>query len=165
MAFLANFTRPASIMAPNFTKFYKNTLFFTVFMAMAQILCYKKSGIHWYHCNPTFLWKINFTLVRRLISALIWDISGLWNRSDGRDFREKRIVISRFLTPYIQIWFIKKFHQTTKLLFSGFTDKEREISQNAILSQQKISNSQNDIDEEDIEDAGPGIIFFDFFIA
>ena len=65
----------------------------------------------------------------------------------------------------IQIWFIKKFHQTTKLLFSGFTDKEREISQNAILSQQKISNSQNDIDEEDIEDAGPGIIFFDFFIA
>ena len=57
-------------------------------------------GIHWYHCNPTFLWKINFTLVRRLISALIWDISGLGNRSDGRDFREKRIDISRFLTPY-----------------------------------------------------------------
>ena len=25
---------------------------------LAQILCYKKSGIHWYHCNPTFLWKI-----------------------------------------------------------------------------------------------------------
>ena len=25
-----------------------------------------------------------------LISALIWDISGLWNRSDGQDYREKR---------------------------------------------------------------------------
>ena len=67
---------------------------------LAQILCYKKSGIHWYHWHPTFLWKFNFTLVRRLISALIWDISGLWNRLDGRDFREKRIVISRFLMPY-----------------------------------------------------------------
>ena len=73
----------------------------------AEILCYKNQGIHWYHCNPTFLWKINFTLVRRLILALIWDISGLGNRSesDGRDFREKRIGISRFLTPYIvQTW-------------------------------------------------------------
>ena len=30
-----------------FTKFYKNSLFFAVFMAMARILCYKKSGIHW----------------------------------------------------------------------------------------------------------------------
>ena len=68
----------------------------------AQILCYKNQGIHWYHCNPIFLWKINFTLVRRLISALIWDISGLSNRSDGRDYREKRIVISRFLALYIQ---------------------------------------------------------------
>ena len=66
----------------------------------AQILCYKNQGIHWYHCNPTFLWQINFRLVRRLISALIWDISGLWNRSDGRDYREKRIVISRFLALY-----------------------------------------------------------------
>ena len=66
----------------------------------AQILCYKNQGIHWYHCNPTFLWQINFTLVWRLISALIWDISGLWNRSDGRDYREKRIVISRFLALY-----------------------------------------------------------------
>ena len=43
-------------------------------------------------------------LVRGLISALIWDISGLWNRWDGRDFREKRIDISRFLTPYISRW-------------------------------------------------------------
>ena len=60
----------------------------------AQILCYKKSGIHWYHCNPTFLWQ-------RLISALIRDISGLCNRSDGRDFREKRIGVSRFLMLYI----------------------------------------------------------------
>ena len=66
----------------------------------AQILCYKNQGIHWYRCNPSFLWKINFTLVRRLISTLIWDISDLWNRSDGRDYREKRIVISRFLVPY-----------------------------------------------------------------
>ena len=63
----------------------------------AQILCYKKSGIHWYHWHPTFLWKFNFTLVWRLISALIWDISGLWNRSDGQDYREKWIDISRFL--------------------------------------------------------------------
>ena len=63
----------------------------------AQILCYKNQGIHWCHCNPTFLLKINFTLVRRLISALIWDISGIWNRSDSWDFREKRIDISRFL--------------------------------------------------------------------
>ena len=69
----------------------------------AQILCYKNQGIHWYHCNPTFLRQINFTLVRRLISALNWDISGLWNRSDGRDFREKRIDISRFLALYIHI--------------------------------------------------------------
>ena len=67
----------------------------------AQILCYKKSGIHWYHWYPAFLWKFNFTLVRRLNSALNWDISGLWNRSDGRDYREKRIVISRFLPLYI----------------------------------------------------------------
>ena len=43
------------------------------------------------------------------------------------------------------------------LLFTGFTDSEREISQNAILSQQKrISNSQDDIDDDEIEDAGPG---------
>ena len=41
--------------------------------------------------------------------------------------------------------------------FTGFTDSEREISQNAILSQQKrISNSQDDIDDDEIEDAGPG---------
>ena len=66
----------------------------------AQILRYKNQGIHWYHCNPTFLWKISFTLVRSLISALIWDIFGLWNRSDCRDYREKRIVIWRFLTLY-----------------------------------------------------------------
>ena len=72
----------------------------------AQIFCYKNQGIHWYHCNPTFLWQINFRLVRRLISALIWDISGLWNRSDGRDYREKRIAISRFLTPYIILGFL-----------------------------------------------------------
>ena len=66
-------------------------------------------GIHWYHCNPTFLWKIIFTLVRRLISALIWDIFGLWNSSDGRDYREKQIVISRFLAPYIfHILFAKR---------------------------------------------------------
>ena len=79
----------------------------------AQILCYKNQGIHWYHCNPTFLWQINFTLVRRLISALIWDISGQWNRSDGRDFREKRIDISRFLAPYEKPThnFIKKEQQ------------------------------------------------------
>ena len=70
--------------------------------------------MHWYHYNPIFLWKFNFTLVRRLNSALIWDISGLWNRSDSRDFREKRIVISRFLSPYgvvctrtIKIFFLK----------------------------------------------------------
>ena len=63
-------------------------------------LLWYQSGIHWYHCNPTFLWKFNFTLVRRLISALIWDISGLWNHSDCRDFREKRIDISRFLALY-----------------------------------------------------------------
>ena len=69
----------------------------------AQILCYKNQGIHWYHCNPTFLWQINFRLVRRLISALIWDISGLWNRSDSRDFREKRIAISRFLALYLRV--------------------------------------------------------------
>ena len=59
-------------------------------------------GIHWYRCHPTFLWKINFRLVRRLISVLIWDICGLWNCSDGQDFREIRIVFSRFLTPYIE---------------------------------------------------------------
>ena len=69
----------------------------------AQILCYKNQGIHWYHCNPTFLWQINFRLVRRLISALIWDISGLWNRSDSRDYREKRIAISRFLALYLRV--------------------------------------------------------------
>ena len=68
---------------------------------MLKILCYKNQGIHWYHFNPTFLWKFNFTLVQRQISALIWDISGLWNRSDGPDFREKRIDISRFLALYI----------------------------------------------------------------
>ena len=64
-------------------------------------LCYKNEGIHWYHCHTTFLWKINFTLVWRLISALIWDISDQWNCSDSRDFREKQIDISRFLKPYV----------------------------------------------------------------
>ena len=49
---------------------------------------YEKSTSRWYE---------------RLISALIWDIFGLWNRSDGRDYREKRIVISRFLAPYIYL--------------------------------------------------------------
>ena len=82
----------------------------------AQIVCYKKSGIHWYHWHPTFLWKFNFTLVRRLISAIIWDISGLWNRSDGRNFREKRIDISRFLAPYEELWkygvLIKQFKKS-----------------------------------------------------
>ena len=37
----------------------------------------------------------------------IWDISGLWNRSDGRDFREKLIAFSSFLTlykPRRQVW-------------------------------------------------------------
>ena len=63
----------------------------------AQILCY------WYPCHPTFFWKINFTLKRRLISALIWDISGQWNRSDGQDFREKPIDFSRFLTLYLKM--------------------------------------------------------------
>ena len=49
------------------------------------------------------------------------------------------------------------------LLFTGFTDSEREISQNAILSQQKrISNSQDDIDDDEIEDAGPGNDNFSF---
>ena len=67
-------------------------------MEKNYILCYKNQGIHWYPCHPTFLWKINFTLVRRLILALNWDISGQWNHSDGRDYRQKRIVISRFLT-------------------------------------------------------------------
>ena len=74
-------------------------------MNLLKILCYKNQGIHWYHCHPSFLWKINFRLVRRLISALIWDISGLWNRSDGQNFREKRIVFPRFLALYIYwIW-------------------------------------------------------------
>ena len=68
---------------------------------MLEILCYKNRGIHWYPCHPTFLWKINFRLVWRLISALIWDSSGLGNPSDGRDFREKRIDMSRFLRPYM----------------------------------------------------------------
>ena len=58
----------------------------------------------------TFLWKINFTLVRRLMSALIWDISGLWNRSDVPDYREKRIVISRFLALYIALTNIPSIH-------------------------------------------------------
>ena len=83
----------------------------------AQILCYKNQGIHWYHCNPTFLWQINFRLVRRLISALIWDISGLWNRSDSRDYREKRIAISRFLALYI-IYFVFSTH--TKRLYAYY---------------------------------------------
>ena len=49
------------------------------------------------------------------------------------------------------------------MLFTGFTDSEREISQNAILSQQKrISNSQDDIDDDEIEDAGPGNDDFSF---
>ena len=69
---------------------------------MLTILCYRNQGIHWYPCHPTSLWKINFRLVWRLISALIWDISGLGNRSDGRDFREKRTDTSRFLTLYIK---------------------------------------------------------------
>ena len=34
-------------------------------------------------------------------------------------------------------------------IFLGFTEKEREISHNAILSQQTMNNSQDDIDEED----------------
>ena len=74
---------------------------------------HKNVGCQWYQWIPDFynikFWgnfyeKINFRLVRTLISALIWDISGLWNRSDGQDFREKRIVFSRFLTPYYVRW-------------------------------------------------------------
>ena len=68
------------------------------------MLCYKNQGIHWYPCHPTFLWTINFRLEWRLISAFIWDISGLGNPSDGRDFREILIDMSRFLTPYIFIY-------------------------------------------------------------
>ena len=74
-----------------------NVFFSLNYFAQSYVI---KSGIHWYHCNPTYLWKFNFTLVRRQISALIWDISGPWNRSDGRDYREKQIVISRFLALY-----------------------------------------------------------------
>ena len=80
-------------------------------MEKNYILCYKNQGIHWYPFHPTFLWKINFTLVRRLISDLIWDISGHWNRSDGRDFREKRIVFPRFLTPYNVFSYLFFFHK------------------------------------------------------
>ena len=104
----------------------------------AQILCYKNQGIHWYHCNPTFLWKINFTLVRRLISALIWDISGLWNRSDSRDFREKRIVISRFLTPYNKKCrryfpnFLKNYCMNFILNFRSLRKRRREEFQNGV---------------------------------
>ena len=84
-------------------------IFFFPLNYFAQILCYKIGNplISFY---PTFLWKINFTLVRRLISALIWDISGLGNRSDGRDFREKRIVISRSLVPYMLEWGSQKIN-------------------------------------------------------
>ena len=86
----------------------------------AQILCYKNQEIHWYHCNPTFLWKINFRLVWRLISALIWNISGLWTCSDCRDYR---IVISRFLAPYLHIYYLQAFthvywwQQVTHVIF------------------------------------------------
>ena len=83
---------------------------------MLKILCYKNQGIHWYPCHPTFLWKINFTLVRRLISALIWDISGQWNHSDGWDFREKQIVFSRFLTILRLVKFLKKLSKTIQIL-------------------------------------------------
>ena len=67
---------------------------------MEKNISYINQGIHWYPCHPTFLWKINFRLVWRLISAFIWDISGLGNPSDGRDFRDIRIDMYRFLTPY-----------------------------------------------------------------
>ena len=100
----------------------------------AQILCYKNQGIHWYHCNPTFLWKINFTLVRRLISALLWDISGLWNRSDGRDFREKLIDMSRFLTPYI---YISKFYST---LENGSSNHSGSDVSSPLTSPQELSD-------------------------
>ena len=65
-----------------------------------QIFCYKNRESIDIIAILHFYKKIIFMLVRRLISALIWDISGLWNRSYGRDYREKRNVISRFLTPY-----------------------------------------------------------------
>ena len=52
---------------------------------MLKILCYKNQGIHWYPCNPTFLSKINFTLVRRLISASIF-----WSMESFRQSRFQR---------------------------------------------------------------------------
>ena len=67
----------------------------------AQILCYKNQGIHWYHFNPTFLLKINFTLVRR--ADLSFNLRHFWPMKSVRRprFREKRIDISRFLALYI----------------------------------------------------------------
>ena len=54
-----------------------------------KLIFHKNVGLEWYQ------W-----IVQRRISALIWDISGLWNRSDGWDYKEKWIVISRFLVLY-----------------------------------------------------------------
>ena len=68
----------------------------------AQILCYKNQGIHWYHCNPTFLWKNQLHVGTKAdLSFNLRHFWPIWNRSDGRDYREKRIIISRFLAPYI----------------------------------------------------------------
>ena len=53
-------------------------------------------------------------------------------------FSTNVFIFKRFLGLFIEIFFL------------GFTEKEREISHNAILSQQTMNNSQDDIDEEDI---------------
>ena len=52
-------------------------------------------------------------------------------------FSTNVFIFKRFLGLFIEIFFL------------GFTEKEREISHNAILSQQTMNNSQDDIDEED----------------
>ena len=53
-------------------------------------------------------------------------------------FQQISLFLKDFWAFFMEIFF-----------FSGLTEKEREISHNAILSQQTMNNSQDDIDEED----------------
>ena len=59
------------------------------------------------------------------------------------------------------------------IFFSGFTEEEREFSQNAILRQQQANHTDthediDEEDEEDLDDTGHGkdsFIFFAFFFT
>ena len=67
-----------------------------------KILCKIKLTKKIAEAAPHEIWILSLMRIYSMYG--IWDIYGQLNRSEGRDFREKRIVFSRFLTIYITLW-------------------------------------------------------------